>query len=142
MSRLRGTLMAAVSLALLFFVLPTVASAQDATLQATLSYVGPGPSETSIFRYDYTLTNNSVTPADHRADRLLRQRPGQRRRFPGGSLGLQQHLRSSAAALTAPTGGRSTSSRIRIRTPGLVDFFTPTGAQLHRRPARASPASR
>ncbi len=41
---------------------PVVASAQDATLDATLTYVGPGPDGASVYRYDYALTNNAVTP--------------------------------------------------------------------------------
>jgi hypothetical protein len=43
--------------------LPVAALAQDASLSATLTYVGPGPGSTSIYRYDYSLTNNAVTPS-------------------------------------------------------------------------------
>jgi hypothetical protein len=43
--------------------LPVTALAQDASLSATLTYVGPGPGSTSIYRYDYSLTNNAVTPS-------------------------------------------------------------------------------
>ena len=49
-------------LALFLAVSPGMTFAQDASLDATLTYVGPGPDATSIYRYDYTLTNHSVTP--------------------------------------------------------------------------------
>ena len=41
---------------------PLAASAQDATLDAVLSYVGPGPGGFDVYRYDYTLTKR-IQPA-------------------------------------------------------------------------------
>lgn len=126
MSRLRGPLMAAVCLSLLCSVLPTLVSAQDATLQATLSYVGPGPSETSIFRYDYTLTNNAVTPRIIELIIFFDSNPDD----PGDFLGDLSDFNNTpefSGILTAPEGWTMDAFEDPDPNPWAVDFFTPTG---------------
>jgi hypothetical protein len=126
MSRLRGTLIAAVSLALLTWLLPTVAMAQDATLQATLTYVGPGPAETSIFRYDYTLTNNAVTPQIIELIVFFDSNPDNGVDFMGDLTDFN-NTPGFSGSMTAPAGWIMDAFEDPDPNPWAVDFFTPTG---------------
>jgi hypothetical protein len=117
-----------IPLALLILVaLPGLAFAQDATLEATLTYVGPGPGTTSIYRYDYSLTNNAVTPSVIELLVFFDSDPDSGVVFLGDNTDFNNTSGFTGTA-SGPTGWTADVFEDSDPNPWVVDFFNASGS--------------
>ena len=111
----------------LMFGLAGAAFAQDATLEAELTYVGPGPaSGTTIYRYDYTLTNNSVTPLIIELLVFFDSDPDSGVLFLGDNSDFG-NTGGFVGTATGPSGWTADVFEDPDPSPWLVDFFNASG---------------
>jgi len=117
-----------IALALLVLLaLPGLASAQDASLDATLTYLGPGPGSTSIYRYDYSLTNNSITPDVLELLVFFDSDPDSGIVFLGDNTDFNNTSGFSGSA-SGPSGWTADVFEDPDPNPWVVDFFNGSGS--------------
>jgi hypothetical protein len=130
---IRRMLCAVTVLFSLFLTFAPAAQAQDATLDAVLSFVGPGPGGYDVYRYDYTLTNNAVSPAVIELLVFFDSDPDSGVLFLGdvtdfdNSSGLGFN-----GATTSPAGWLTDVFEDPDPSPWVVDFFNFDGSNIVR----------
>lgn len=114
-------------LALLCLAVPGLASAQDAVLEAELTYLGPGPSGSSIYRYDYSLTNVAVEPFIIELFVFFDSDPDSGVLFLGDITDFDEPGLGFSGSTGAPAGWVADVWEDPDPAPWVVDFFNPAG---------------
>ncbi len=107
--------------------IPGLAAAEEATLTANLTYVGPGPGATSVYRYDYTLTNNTITPEVIELLVFFDSDPDSGVVFVGDYSDFNNTAGFSGSA-SGPSGWSADVFEDPDPNPWVVDFFNGSGS--------------